>query len=569
MTLRSWVFLVLALLLSSLFQEGYSLTTPSPRPSKETVAVVGEGISGCTIAYLLQGSGRFDVTLLETNSALGGHIRTIVNPLNTKEYLNIGHATHMGMFCNLRLLLRHLGVEESPVGLGSNSQPGLFRMIPVSADTGEMFRPPLKDILSPRVWWDAFWFYYYSYRSPDQRFDDFLSTRSSFSKQFLDILYWAMATFEFDKHKEEVGEYALGAVRALVVTQVFFQYLLCDAFDGSLPAGIDQGLKSDLKDRVKQDPSLSTKEKDALLETFEDITKETPLACYFTSEYGTVIAKLAAGAGRVMTNATVSRVHRKNPDLHILETDSGGEVEARHVVFTSHPSVVSCVLSSVDYPDQAAALQRVESGAVGVRIIHANDLPFSYPPSKGDSFFDMDGPPPILGIFDISELTTSSALNNHGRRAIGRNAGWLSIAFPVYRNECLNRHDQSLENAPSLNVTVYPWTRASSAFPEARKRIEELQGHDGIYIIGQALNGVNKASELQVTNALNLCYDKFGVLPPWDHFFRSPMLPDCNDVDAFRQVKSPLEAAGRALKSLVGSFLITSAVSLLGAEIFD
>jgi hypothetical protein len=560
----SWPLLVALLLSRPTHHFVYSLSTP---PSKEVVAVVGGGASGLTIAHILQQSGKYQVKVLEADPILGGHVRSVKNPFNGEESLNIGHATHMGMFVNLRLMLRHFSVPEWPVGRGPNNEPGLFRMITVTAK-GETFQPPLQDILSPRVWWDAFWFYFHSYTNPEQRLDDFLATHQSFSKPFLDILYWAMATFEFDKHKDEAGEYALGAARALLITQVFFQYLLCDAFEGWLPNRIDGGLKAHLASRIERIPTMSRKEKQKLLGVFEELTSDAPLASYFTSEYGTAVEKLAAGAGHVLTNATVSQVYKTDTGRHMLEITNGETIEADHVVFTTHPSIVGSVLDGDDYPKHAAALQQIDSGAVGVRIIHANDLPFSYPSSNDASYFEMDDAPPLLGIFDISELTTMITTHTQGLKKT-REAGWLSIAYPVYQNMTLNRHEQLLEKLPCVDATVYPWTRATAGFSKTRKTIVDLQGRGGIYITGQTLTGVNKASELQITNALNLCYNHFGVLPPWKHFFPCPMLPDCNDVDAFVGTKSLLEAAGLAIKSLVGSFLITSAVSSLGVKFFD
>jgi hypothetical protein len=182
----------------------------------------------------------------------------------------------------------------------------------------------------------------------------------------------------------------------------------------------------------------------------------------------------------------------------------------------------------------------------------------------------MDSPPPILGLFDISELTTTEAAGKQRKQLPDRHeAGWLSVAYPMYRNMTLNCHQRLLNQIPCADASVYPWTRATSSFPASRRDIEKLQGKEGIYITGQALTGVNKASELQVTNALNLCHDHFGIVPPWKSFFPCPMLPDCNDVDAFYKANSPIEAAFLAMKSLVGSFLLTSAVALLGVEFFD
>jgi hypothetical protein len=534
-------------------------------PSKPTVAVVGGGISGLTIAHVLEMSGNYQVEVLEASSYLGGHIRYVENPLNPGELLNIGHATHMGLFCNLRWMLKHFHVKEVPVGRGSNDKPGLFRMISVTGTNGETFQPPLHDITSPAIWWEAFRFYFGSFLTPEERLDGFLS-RNHFSKQFLDILYWAMATFEFDKYRHEADEYALGAARALLITQVFFQYLLCDAFDGSLPAKVDSGLKDDLASRIMRLPNMTTKRKVSLVERFRELTSDAPLASYFTADYGAVVHKLAERAGRVRTNAQVTRVLKKN-GRNIVETLDGDAIEADHVVFTTHPSIVARVLCTEDYPQHLAAIDGIESGTVGVQIIHSSDLSFPYPPRLDSTSFDMDSPIAILGIFDISQLTT---MTNHGEHHISpREAGWLSVAYPVYKEASLNHHKQLLEQIPYADTSVYPWTRATPSFIDSRRDIVKLQGTDGIYMTGQALTGVNKASELQVTNALNLCHDHFGVTPPWETFVACPMLPDCNDVDAFYKAKSRVEAAFLAIKSLVGSFLLASAVSILGKDFFN
>lgn len=379
-----------------------------------------------------------------------------------------------------------------------------------------------------------------------------------------------MATFEFDKHKEEADEYAVGAARALLITQVFFQFLLCDAFEGSLPSRVDRGLKDDLASRILRLHTMSIKEKEDLVASFEQITSGSPLASYFTSSYGHLVEKLATSAGRVRTNAAVKQITKKDGRM-CIEISNGDSIEADHVVFTTHPSVAGQVLNPEDFPRHTAAIHSIKSGAVGVRIIHANDLPYSYPPISNASYYAMDSPSPILGIFDISELTTTSETSQPRERKTieRREAGWMSVAYPVYEESSLNRHQKLLDSIPCADATVYPWTRATSSFPNARRHVVKLQGVDGIYMTGQSLTGVNKASELQVTNALNLCHDCFGVLPPWGRYFPCVMLTDCNDADAFYKAKSPLEASLLALKSLVGSFLLTSAVSILGVEFFD
>ena len=113
--------------------------SPSPRGSsadarsddRPQVAIIGGGISGLVVGYVLSQSGKYNVALLEQSSVLGGNIRSVPAPdprdsggatrrsttsknsdgSNTKR-LNIGHASHMGMIWNLRLMLRHLGIDE-------------------------------------------------------------------------------------------------------------------------------------------------------------------------------------------------------------------------------------------------------------------------------------------------------------------------------------------------------------------------------------------------------------------------------------------------------------------------
>ena len=168
-------------------------------------------------------------------------------------------------------------------------------------------------------------------------------------------------------------------------------------------------------------------------------------------------------------------------------------------------------------------------------------------------------------MFDISELSfPSNAERKQNCRT--REAGWLSVAFPVYQSEEQNRHQIS----PVPIESVYPWVRAVPPFATVRKEFVKLQGCHGILITGHALTGVNEASELQVTNALNLCYDYFNAAPPWgEHFFPVPLLPDCNDEDAFRQVTCPLEAAQLAFKNLFGSFLLVGVAAKIGVEALD
>ena len=181
--------------------------------------------------------------------------------------------------------------------------------------------------------------------------------------------------------------------------------------------------------------------------------------------------------------------------------------------------------------------------------------------------FDAGNPPKMLEIFDISQLTVDENGSRHEHdTGSARRAGCLSIAYPVYRDSLFNVHEQYLENTTCIDKTIYPWIRATTSYPALRRRLSALQGSNEIYITGHTFTGMNKASELQVTNALRLCNDYFGVLPPWGEFISTSLLPDCNDEDAFRQGSSVVEAVSLAWKSLVGSFLLLGVVETMGVD---
>ena len=567
------MFLVLAVSLKLAF----SLSQQSqkqvniPKQERIRVVVVGGGLSGLVVGHVLHHQQQYDVQVLEASPHVGGNIKSIPDPHDPSSLLNIGHATHMGFFWNLRRLLRHLNVPEYPVGRGVASRtPGLFGMTSVT-NSGSLFRPTLKDIISYKIWWEAFWFYFYSYQDPKVSLQEFLQ-KHSFSDEFLNIIFWSMATFEFDKTVDEMEEYSVGVARALVITQVFFQFLLNDFFAGVLPGKMQQGLLDDLVQRVTRHQCLSS-ELDNLMRM--DLGS-APLSSYFTSNYTLAMERLSQDCGQVRRNCTVTKVLRypeKGGGL-MVETMHGENIQADAIVFTIQPSMIQKILCK-DFVKHQAALQKMKSGAVGVRIIHAQDLPFIYPPvnktESSPTYTDgsKQPPPTVLGIFDISELSfpSNTECKQNSRT---REAGWLSVAFPVYQSEEQNRHQKWLRDIPCADESVYPWVRAVPPFATARKELVKLQGHRGVFITGHALTGVNKASELQVTNALNLCYDYFNAAPPWgEHFFPVPLLPDCNDEDAFRQVTCSLEAAQLALKNLVGSFLLVGVAAKIGVEALD
>jgi hypothetical protein len=440
----------------------------------------------------------------------------------------------------------------------------------------------LEDVLSPFIWLEAIRFYFYSYLEPEMRLDEFLESHV-FSEKFLDIMYWSMATFEFDKRIEEAGEYALGAARALLITQVFFKFLLCDEFDGVLPAKIDSGLKDELRGRAERnvsgDMGANVLKR---IETRQDKLFDAPLASYFSADYTAAMKELADGINcPASTNCSVTKVVKQRAiDKLLVCTEDGKSIQVDSVIFTTQPSIASNILSGGDFPSHVEVLNAIEGGAVGVQICHESDLPFPYPPSmiKQPKCFSSLDLPATLGIFDISQLTIRKirggkidveARQHPASDNKEHKAGWLSIAYPVYRDKSFNRHEHFLAQTDCCDKTIYPWIRASSSYPALRRKVVDLQGCDGIHVTGHTLTGINKASELQVTNALKLCHEQFGCLPPWGAYIGTPLLPDCNDEDAFKKASSILEAIGLAWKSLVGSFLLLGVVSKLGAETFE
>jgi Flavin containing amine oxidoreductase len=537
------------------------------------VAVVGGGLSGLTVAYVLQQrqSGRYNVTVFEAATArVGGHIQQLPEQQQQQPsgdrgeelLLNIGHATHLGMFANLRCLLRHLDVPEVPVGRGPNyAAPGLFRMVSVSTrDGGAAVQPTIDDAVDWRVGWDAFWFYYHSYLEPEAALNALLA-KHSFGPSFLQILYWAMATFEFDKRVDEAGEYSAGAARALLITQVFFKFLLCDAFHGELPRKMNLGLLKDLRQRVIAETG---DDDNATMKLFDSTFKDTGLASYFTADYKLAMERMADEIHSVRTDSEVTRIQRRGATTFVTTKD-GYSSEFDSVIVTIPPSQIVDILDPDSFAAHVEALAQIESGAVGVSIIHASQLPFRYPPQTQKAFHTNPSTP-ILGIFDISQLSLRK--NRTHLNDIPKRAGWLSVAYPVYKEKSLNKHAQFLADVPCLNEQVYPWIKATWSFPAARRRVVELQGQDGLFVTGHTLTGVNKASELQITNALNLCYRSFGALPPWGCYFPVPLLPDCNDDDTFTQVKGPPEAFQKAVKSMLGSFVLVRVVQIFGVGIF-
>jgi predicted NAD/FAD-binding protein len=84
-------------------------------PARESVAVVGSGVSGLTAAYLLR--ERYDVTLLEADRRLGGHAHThdVLDRNGTALAVDSGFIVHNDRtYPYLRRLFDELGVAVRP-----------------------------------------------------------------------------------------------------------------------------------------------------------------------------------------------------------------------------------------------------------------------------------------------------------------------------------------------------------------------------------------------------------------------------------------------------------------------
>src|ERR1700691_5838439 len=84
---------------------------------RQTAAVIGAGVSGLTAAYILQ--KKFDVTLFEADSRLGGHVDTRdvadLGPIDL-GFLSYNEASHS----SITRLFGELGVESRPANMSGD-----------------------------------------------------------------------------------------------------------------------------------------------------------------------------------------------------------------------------------------------------------------------------------------------------------------------------------------------------------------------------------------------------------------------------------------------------------------
>ena len=96
------------------------MTDFESRSDRRRVAVIGSGVSGLTAAYLLQ--RKFDVTLFESDSRLGGHAHThdLVDAAGRPQSVDTGFIVHnQRTYPNLLRLFAELGVatQESEMSM--------------------------------------------------------------------------------------------------------------------------------------------------------------------------------------------------------------------------------------------------------------------------------------------------------------------------------------------------------------------------------------------------------------------------------------------------------------------
>jgi len=78
---------------------------------KTNIAIIGGGLSGLTLAYLLEKQG-YKITILEASSRIGGRIHTVEGKLGT--HLELGATWFSDIHVKLVLLLKELGLKKYP-----------------------------------------------------------------------------------------------------------------------------------------------------------------------------------------------------------------------------------------------------------------------------------------------------------------------------------------------------------------------------------------------------------------------------------------------------------------------
>jgi monoamine oxidase len=111
--------------------------------SRVRIIIIGGGLSGFTLAYLLE-KRKMDVTILEASSRIGGRIQTISGVLGTP--LELGATWFSDVHVNLMTLLNELGIQKYPQFSGGIS---LFQT--KSFEPPQQFYVPAADTPSYRI----------------------------------------------------------------------------------------------------------------------------------------------------------------------------------------------------------------------------------------------------------------------------------------------------------------------------------------------------------------------------------------------------------------------------------
>jgi predicted NAD/FAD-binding protein len=124
-----------------------ALAAAPPRPS---VAIVGAGMSGVSLAWLLDGA--FDVTLIEAHPSIGGNVQTVDVELDGSQFaVDLGaQYFHPALYPLYSLVLQHLGL-----GTPGSADPGLVHQFLASITVtaaGEPLPRFVSPVLPGRAW---------------------------------------------------------------------------------------------------------------------------------------------------------------------------------------------------------------------------------------------------------------------------------------------------------------------------------------------------------------------------------------------------------------------------------
>jgi predicted NAD/FAD-binding protein len=119
-------------------------------PPRRSVAIVGGGMAGVSLAWLLDGA--FDVTLIEARASIGGNVQTVDVELDGSHFpVDIGaQYFHPALYPIYSLVLEQLGLVTPPPG-----EPSALHQFPASI-TVSAAGEPLPRFVSPALpqrWW--------------------------------------------------------------------------------------------------------------------------------------------------------------------------------------------------------------------------------------------------------------------------------------------------------------------------------------------------------------------------------------------------------------------------------